>query len=528
MFKGTSHVISSSEMRALELNAEYLGISPLQLMENAGCAVSREIISRFKSKEGRVVVFCGVGRNGGDGFVVARHLAALGYKVTVVLVGRPQDIRAKVVKDNWNVVLSMSHSIETIIAYDSSLIPSLSADVAVDALLGTGVAGPLRQPILQSVNIINKMRCFKVSVDLPTGINPDTGEVLGEGVRADLTVTFHRPKAGLIKAKDYVGELVVADIGLPREAEEYAGPGDVVLTRKPRPPGSHKGDFGRLLIIGGSETFSGAPALAALSALRAGVDLVYIATPQKTAHDISCIAPDLITIKLDGEHLNPRNIPTIERTLKRSDAAIIGPGLGLHEETVEAVKETFDLIEEAKVPSLLDADGLKAFAGFKRRVDFPLVLTPHMGEYEMLTRSKPSGDVWDKAKHVRQVAEELNVVILLKGNVDVISDGSRVKLNFTGNPGMTVGGTGDTLSGIVGALLAQGFGPFRSAVAGAFINGAAGDFAVEEKGYHIIPTDVIKWIPRVMEDPMAHAKLRGAAWKLKAGLHDGHERETIE
>jgi NAD(P)H-hydrate epimerase len=432
----------------------------------------------------------------------------LGYKVTVVLVGKPQDIKAKVVQDNWKSVLSMSHSIETIIAHDSSLIPSLDADVAVDALLGIGVVGHLRPPVLQAVKVMNKMECFKVAVDLPTGINPDTGEILGEAVRADLTVTFHRPKAGLIKAKEYVGELVVADVGLPREAEEYAGPGDVILTRKPRPPSSHKGDFGRLLVIGGSETFSGAPALVALSALRTGVDLVYIAAPQKTAHDISCVAPDLITVKLEGDHLNPGNVATIERILEKCNAVVMGPGLGLHEETAKGVKDVLNLIEEAKVPLLLDADGLKAFAGFKHRVNFPLVLTPHMGEYEILTKSRPSGSVWDRSRHVQQAAGELNAVILLKGDVDIISDGVRVKLNFTGNPGMTVGGTGDTLSGIVGAFLAQGFSPFRSAVAGAFINGAAGDFVTKETGYHILPTDIVEWIPKVIEDPMAHAKIK--------------------
>ncbi|MDH5770594.1 MAG: NAD(P)H-hydrate dehydratase, partial [Candidatus Bathyarchaeota archaeon] len=194
--------------------------------------------------------------------------------------------------------------------------------------------------------------------------------------------------------------------------------------------------------------------------------------------------------------------------LEKSDAVVMGPGLGLHEETTKGVKDIVNLIEEVKVPLLLDADGLKAFAGFKHRVDFPLVLTPHMGEYEILTKSRPSGSVWDRSRHVQQAAGELNAVVLLKGDVDVISDGVRVKLNFTGNPGMTVGGTGDTLSGIVGAFLAQGFSPFRSAVAGAFINGAAGDFVAKEKGYHLLPTDIVKWIPRVIEDPMTHAKIK--------------------
>lgn len=508
MCEEISDTISSSEMRALELNAEYLGVSLLQLMENAGCAVFREIISRFESKKSRIAIFCGVGRNGGDGFVAARHLASLGYNVSVVLVGKPQDIKAKIVQDNWRSVLSMSHSIETIIAHDSSLIPSLEADVAVDALLGIGVVGHIRQPVLQAVSVMNKMKCFKVAVDLPTGINPDTGEVLGEAIRADLTVTFHKPKAGLIKAREYVGELVVADVGLPREAEDYAGPGDVLLVRKLRPSESHKGDFGRLLVIGGSEIFSGAPALVALSALRTGVDLVYIAAPQETAHNIASMAPDLITVKLEGEHLNPRNIEVIEEWLKRSDAAVFGPGLGLHEDTVKAVGEVISVIGKAKKPLLLDADALKAFPKSKRKIDFPVVFTPHSGEFEILTGKTPPKELRRRVQCVQEAAKNLRAVILLKGPVDIISDGEAVKLNFAHNPGMTVGGTGDTLSGIVGAFLAQGFSPFRSAVAGAFINGAAGDFVAKEKGYHILPTDIVEWIPRVIEDPMSHSKIR--------------------
>ena len=507
MFPQASKTISSLEMRALELNAEYLGVSPLQLMENAGHAVSLEIFSRFKPSSA-VVVYAGVGGNGGDGFVAARHLTGKDFDVSVVLLGKPEDIRSEYTRRNFMAIQNMSSSVKTIIVYDSSMIRKLDADVVVDALLGTGVSGPLKPPMLQAVEAINDSKGFKVAVDLPTGVNPDTGEILNNAVNADLTVTFHKPKTGLLKAKNYVGELVVADIGVPKEAELHAGPGDIVLTTKNRSPESHKGDFGRLLIIGGSETFSGAPTLAALAALRVGVDLVYVAAPTKTAYAISSMSSDLITLKLEGKHFKPENVGVIKKWIERSDGVVMGPGLGLHEETLEAVEQTFDIIEKAKKPLLLDADALKAFAKFKRKVDFQLVLTPHAGEFEILTGKMPVKELDEKVKEVKKTAETLNCVILLKGNIDVISDGERVKLNYTGNPGMTVGGTGDVLSGIVAAFMVHGNPSFESSVAGAFVNGAAGDFAAQERGFHLVPTDLIDWIPEVIDDPMSHVEVR--------------------
>ncbi len=193
------------------------------------------------------------------------------------------------------------------------------------------------------------------------------------------------------------------------------------------------------------------------------------------------------------------------------NAVAIGPGLGLHRETRNAVKEIVKAAEKMKIPLLLDADGLKAFAEYKWKMRSPFVLTPHAGEYRILTGKEPSEDLDKRAAEVQINAKNLGGVILLKGKVDVVSDGKRVKLNFTGNPGMTVGGTGDVLSGIVGTFLAQGADPFEAAVAGAFINGAAGDFVREKKGFHMVPTDILKWIPRVMEDPMSHSRVRKGA-----------------
>jgi len=504
-------VITTREMRALELNAEYYGISRLQLMENAGRNVTVEIASRFKPSDGKITVFCGLGGNGGDGFVAARHLVCLGYEVEVILAGRSRDVTNNEAKRNWQALKSLKRSIDLYEIHDSSILRKVEAQVVVDALLGIGLEGPPRPPVSQIVREINEVKAFKVAVDIPTGINSDSGDVLGEAVKADLTVTFHKPKPGLLKAKEYVGELIVRHIGLPPEIERFAGPGDVTIVRKERPPESHKGDFGRLLVIGGSEIFSGAPALVALAALRTGVDLVYIAAPEKTAYTISSMSPNLITLKLGGDYLSPRDLPIIRRHMKGVTAAVIGPGLGLHKETEDAVEEVIKIVEEEKVPLLLDADGLKAFSKFKRRLEVPLVLTPHAGEYRILTGEELSENIHERVTSVQKTAQDLGAVVLLKSHVDLISDGERVKLNCTGNPGMTVGGTGDVLSGVVGALMAQGTDPFEAAVAGAFINVAAGDFVKEEKGYHLVATDLLDWIPKIMDDPMCHLKVLNGA-----------------
>jgi NAD(P)H-hydrate epimerase len=424
-----------------------------------------------------------------------------------MLAGKSVDISDAEAKTNWNALQWLKDTMDIHEVYDSSLIPRFEANVIVDALLGIGLKGAPRPPILQMIRSVNQTKCFCVAVDVPSGIDSDSGAVLSEAVKADLTVTFHKSKPGLQTARKQTGEVVVKSIGLPREIERLAGPGDVQLVVKPRRAEAHKGEFGRLLVIGGSETYSGAPVFVASAALRVGVDLAYVAAPSKTAYAISSISPDLITIKLDDSHLAPEDIAAVKPYLRNATAVAIGPGLGLHKETKAAVKEIISLVEDSKIPLLLDADGLKAFADFKHKFSTPAVLTPHAGEYKILTGKEPD-ELNQKAIHVQKTAKDLGAVVLLKGNVDVIADKKRVKLNFTGNAGMTVGGTGDVLSGIVAAFLAQGTNPFEAAVAGAFVNGAAGDFVKAEKGFHMVASDLIDWIPRVIDDPMSHVKVR--------------------
>jgi hydroxyethylthiazole kinase-like uncharacterized protein yjeF len=510
--KKTAETVTSREMRALEVNAEYFGISLLQLMENAGRNVAAEVVSRFP-KNHKVVVFCGLGGNGGDGFVAARHLLAEGFNVSVVLAGRGRDIRHEAAVQNWCALQPLRESIPIYEVTNSSAVPKVEADVVVDALLGTGTKGQLEAPIKQLVDYINGLAGFKISVDVPTGVDSDTGDVLGNAVKADVTVTFHKSKTGLRAAKKNVGELIVKDIGLPDELARFAGPGDVLLAKKTRASSAHKGDFGRLLVIGGSEVFSGAPALVSLAALRTGVDIVYLAAPAKTAYAVSSMSPDLITLKLKGDHLTAGNVAALQSYLESVDAVVMGPGLGLHAETREFVKSCVAAVENAGKPLLLDADGLKAFAEFKRSLKVPLVLTPHAGEYAVLTGRKLPESLEERVVEVQKTAAELKAVVLVKGQADVVCDGKRVKLNFTGNPGMTVGGTGDVLSGVVGALLAQKADAFEAAVAGAFVNGAAGDFAAGDMGFHLVASDLLEWIPRVLDDPMSH---------LKVQKHGGH------
>jgi hydroxyethylthiazole kinase-like uncharacterized protein yjeF len=499
-----TRALTSLDVMILDRNSEYLGVSTLQLMENAGRAVSDEITARF-GKGSTITIYGGTGRNGGDGMVAARQLAGRGFKVTYKLIGDEASISDPTALRNWNALKAMTSSVKIESHRDSTGLSKSESDIVVDALLGTGVKGKLRQPILKAVEAINGSGGFKVAVDVPTGIDADTGDVLGEAVRVNLTVTLHAAKKGLVRAKDFCGEIKVADIGIPPEAALFAGPGDVDAVTVRRSLDAHKGDFGRLLVIGGSEMFSGAPTLVALAAYRTGTDLVFVAAPEKTAQAISSISPNLITIKLPGENLAPAHLHLLREQLEKASAVAVGPGLGLSEKTISAVRKIVEAVQKAKKPLLLDADGLKALGVVKRRIfEAPTVVTPHGGEFQAISGKAPSKNSDTRASEVSSFASKSGAVVLLKGHTDIISDGTRTKLNNTGNPGMTVGGTGDVLSGIVAGLMAQGIDPFSAAVAGAFVNGAAGDLAEEEHGYHLTPTDLIEHIPRVMNDPMCH------------------------
>jgi len=303
--------ITSDEMQVAELNSEYLGVSHFQLMEAVGAKTSREIVARIAARpipNPRIHVLSGPGKNGGDGFAVARHLASQGLKVRVTLVGRPNDVKDEAAKQQLNTILQMNDSIQFENFTDSSQLRPVEADIILDAILGYGVQGDLRQPLLAGVRIINRSKGYKIALDLPSGLDSDTGEPHGEAVKADLTISLHKIKRGLVTGKEYAGETIALSIGIPPEAETYTGPGDFKTLWKPRPANAHKGDYGRLLIIGGSENFTGAPAFSALAATKCGTDLVYVASPTRTSEIIASYSPDLITI-----HQTPRRTPQPQR-----------------------------------------------------------------------------------------------------------------------------------------------------------------------------------------------------------------------
>lgn len=488
-------MITTQEMRALEINSEALGVSTLQLMENAGRSVADEIEKEL-GKNLEVVVFVGHGGKGGDGLVAARHLAERENKVTVISLG---EMKHKDGMVNVSAVENMDYSI-TMLGFDD-LLGEVKADVLIDAMLGTGVKGRIREPFASAIRVFNKSKGFKVSIDVPSGIDPDLGEELGEYVRPDLVVTFHDVKPGLLKREF---RFVIKKIGIPPEASLYVGPGDILVNVRPRPMKSRKGAGGRVLVIGGNETFSGAPALAALASLRTGADLVYVASPERTAEIISSLSPDLISVKLSGKNINEDNLTELGKWIDKVNSVVLGPGLGLADETVRAVPALVNKIVEKGKPLVLDADGLKIMKGSK--LNDMVVITPHPGEFKIFFGEDQRESERERINQVVDKARECNCIVLLKGYLDIVSDGRRFKLNKTGNPGMTVGGTGDTLTGIIATFLAQGIDPFTSASLGAFVNGLAGTLAFKEMGAHITASDVVSKIAMVIGDPITSFK----------------------
>ena len=473
--------VTSKQMRAIDANAAYLGISRLELMENAGRALASMVRERFT--KGKITILAGRGNNGGDAFVAARYLE--GFNIHVILLGHAREIRTKEAKTNWDklkntgVILREVHSPEDL---DPACIAS--PNVIIDAIFGTGVHGKIRELEASAIDLINVSRGFVVSVDVPSGMDPDTGK--GEKmVNPDITISFHKMKKGLVN----VSKVKVVDIGIPKDAELFAGPGDLQLLA-PRDSKSHKGDNGCILVIGGG-AYSGAPALAALAALRTGADIVTVAAPLSVADIIASFSPNLIISPLTSDVLVPDDVPIVTELILKHDVVVIGMGLGKSELTNRAIRAIIPLCKRI----VIDADALGA-------LEFPLeggIITPHAGEFKLLCGAEVPKDWKKRAAVVKKFAKENNVVVLLKGKTDMISDGASIKLNRTGNAGMTVGGTGDVLAGIVGALYAKN-NAFDAAVAGAFINGKAGDLAFERYGVGLLATDVIDNIPKAMRD----------------------------
>ena len=476
-------MLTADRMAAVDANAAALGVPRKQLMESSGNAVAR-VVRQYVDPNDRVILVCGRGNNGGDAFVAARFLDA--YDVEVALLGHPDRISTDIARENWMALEAAE--IPTTTVTDSTAIDDLDlvgADCIVDAMLGTGVTGALREPAATAARAITAADTPVVAVDVPSGVDADTGRAAGDAVVADHVVTFHDTKPGLDALNAAV---TVADIGIPAAAEWFVGPGD--LLGRERAAESHKGDHGELLVIGGGP-YTGAPALAGQAALRAGADLVHIACPESVAGEVQGYSENLIVHSLDGEEVTPAVVDDLLARAAEVDAVICGPGVGDSEPTREAVTA---FLESYSGRAVVDADALAVVPAVD--TDATLICTPHQGE--LVEMGGETDDDRDRrADHVADFAAELGHTLLVKGADDIISDGETTRLNRTGNPGMTGGGTGDVLAGVTGALLATEE-PLSAAAIAAYVTGRAGDLAADAVGDSLVATDLLDRLPEAM------------------------------
>jgi len=450
------------DSRVSDANAEALGVKIRDLMGAAGSEVAEVLETRFPGK--RCLFVCGPGNNGGDGFAAALLMDPSLSKVALLC--EPSRIHS----DESRFYYSLLEC--PIEQYSGTLLND--ADVIVDCALGTGVGGRVREPYRTFMTEAQASGRTIVSVDVPSGLGTDLT------IRPDITVTFMDTKTGM--SEENCGEIVIADIGIPYDAYRCVGPGDML--RYPVPGrDSHKGQNGRLMIIAGGPYF-GAPAMAACSALRTGADIVRLFSPASVHADLARASPVLMITDLPGDRLTPESVELLLRESENYDTVLIGPGLGTSEDTMEAVRR---FVSGCHTPLVIDADGLTAIAGM--RLQCPVVLTPHRGEFERLGGGNPE-----------DLARIMGATILLKGATDTVTDGARTRINRTGTPAMTGAGTGDVLAGCVASLLSKGMDPFDAACLGAYICGKAGEDAFQSKSYGLIATDIVDSIPTVLRE----------------------------
>ena len=503
-----SKKISSEELSILDNNSEWLGIPKSYLMECAGYSFATEIMTQGYLKENsKVAIFCGTGNNGGDGFVVARHLSSYGVKVLVILVGTPDKIRTKEAKINWNIIFNhLTYSIKTLFIKDSTDAKKIrdiiekdqAYSLILDGLLGTGVEGKIREPISSSIDLINKIkekekdRIKVASIDVPSGVDPNTGKISDKAVNPDLVITFHRIKKGLKKTGKY--QVIEKSIGIPPEASIFVGKGDLLSNLKSRSVDTHKGEFGRVLVIGGSKNYSGAPAYTSLSCIQFGCDLVITYVPEVVGDVIRSYSPNMIVRTSPGDWLTTKAIKEILYLIDWANAIVIGPGLGTEIASEELLTKIFENVDIAKKAFVIDADALKLI---KSHLDLikgkNVILTPHEGEFKVISDiDLPHfNEIDQRGAEIFKMAKSLDVTLLVKGPYDYISDGKMLKINKTGCPEMSIGGTGDVLAGLCASFLTTGNSPFRSACSAAFLNGYIGEFCKKTIGPRFTAMDLI-------------------------------------
>jgi len=500
-------LVSAEEMRALDqYTIEKLGVPDEVLMESAGRLIAAVALEERRSG-GRVTCVCGPGNNGGDGFVAARHLHQWGVPVQIVLVAERASLRGAAARN-----LDRAERAE--VPFGEAYGRAADGDVVIDALFGTGLAREVVGPAAAAVGWIEEQspRARIVAADLPSGLDADTGQVHGAGVRADVTVTLGLPKLGLAlePGRSLAGRVVVGRIGIVESAPGVEAAA-TLLTRAgagtalpQRPTHGHKGSFGHVLIAAGSEGKTGAAALAAEGAIRAGAGLVTLACPASALPILEVKCTEAMTVALpesaSRQFGEAAEAPLVELARER-DVVVLGPGIGREDTTAALVRAA---VSRFAGPVVLDADALIAYAGQPGSLSAcpgTLVLTPHPGEAAALLGSTVAALNADRVAAARRLALASEAVVVLKGAGTVIAapDG-RVRVNPTGGPNLATGGTGDVLAGVIGGLLAQGLDAFEAASVGAFLHGAAGDRLAERNGsVGTLAGDVAREVPAAAE-----------------------------
>ncbi len=446
---GLAGVVSPGVMRAVDNNADEYGISPRERMESAGTQLANAVRAEEKQS---VLFICGSGNNGGDGYVAARHLADE-MTVAVVSFGAHTPEAASAFS-----ALEACGSAEIIAVHDAGGLPDFSPyDVIVDCMLGTGARPPLRPLYAAAVSRMNVSAAYVIACDVPTPT-----------ARADTVAAFHLAKTA---------GAAVYPIGIPRAAEVFCGKGDLLCVQE-KGSASHKGAGGTVLIIGGGP-YQGAPFLAGVAALRAGADIVRVATPD------AGFMPDIILEQLSGSKISKEHLDRLLDLARTADAVVAGPGLGADEETLTVVREVVRAAQRAVV----DADLLRLPLPKARKAT---IYTPHAGEFARCFGPVPD-DLRERGRAVRSAAAKAGAVIIMKGAVDVISNGQRVKFNTSGTPAMTTGGTGDVLAGICGGLLAR-LDAFEAACAAAYAEGKAGELTAAKTGDGLLASDMLETV----------------------------------
>lgn len=508
-------IVTGAEMRGLDQGAvaEY-GIPSLLLMESAGAETVHEILAAYPDLASRrVLILCGRGNNGGDGFVVARRLLQRGIRVQTLLLARPEEVRGDA-QVNLGILERLGAAPLRPAGGDSALLDQAlgSADLVVDAMLGTGAQGPARGLVAEAVQAVNRSGLPVVAVDIPSGLVADSPEPPGPAVRADLTVTLALPKPCLVlyPAAALAGRVRVVDIGIPPALVARAAPrlglltpADVKPAYPPRDPGGHKGTFGHVLVLAGSPGKTGAAVMAAQAAQRAGAGLVTLGAPAGLHDILGAKLTEVMTEPLPetaGRSLAAEALEPILRLAAGKGAVAIGPGLGTAPETQELVRR---LVAALPVPMVLDADGLNALAGqsgLLARAGAPVILTPHPGELARLLEISRDEVVGRRLTLAAETAGRLQVTLILKLARTLVADpGGETAVVPTGNPGMATGGSGDVLTGIVAGLLAQGRSSGLAARAGAYLHGLAGDLAARRIGQEaLLATDLLDALPEAI------------------------------